>query len=80
MILNGIIGPVELVLILCIPLLFLLLPIIAIVDILNSRFEGNNNVLFLLIVILLPVVGSILYFLIGPSRKIRREEEKTARQ
>ncbi|MFA5817212.1 MAG: PLDc N-terminal domain-containing protein [Bacteroidales bacterium] len=71
MIISGVLGPAELILILCIPLFFLLLPIIAIVDILRSRFEGNNNVLFLLIVILLPIVGSILYFIIGPSRKVR---------
>jgi len=69
--LSGILGPTELVLILCIPLFFLLLPIIAIIDILRSRFEGNNNVVFLLIVILLPILGSILYFMLGPSRKIK---------
>jgi hypothetical protein len=68
---SGILGPTELILILCIPLLFLLLPIIAIIDILRSRFEGNNNILFLLIVVLLPIAGSILYFIIGPSKKIR---------
>jgi len=71
MMLSGILGPTELVLILCIPLFFLLLPIIAIIDILRSRFEGNNNVVFLLIVILLPILGSILYFMLGPSRKIK---------
>lgn len=71
MIISGVLGLTEIILILCIPLFFLLLPIIAIVDILRSRFERNNNVLFLLIVILLPILGSILYFIIGPSRKIR---------
>ena len=71
MIIAGVVGLTELILILTIPLFFLLLPIIAIVDILRSRFEGNNNVLFLLIVILLPIIGSVIYFIIGPSRKIR---------
>ena len=71
MIIAGVVGLTELILILTIPLFFLLLPIIAIVDILRNRFEGNNNVLFLLIVILLPIIGSVIYFIIGPSRKIR---------
>jgi len=55
-----------------IPLAFifcLLLPIIAIVDILKSKFPGNDNLLMFLIVIFIPL-GSIIYFIIAPSRKI----------
>jgi hypothetical protein len=62
-----------LTLLLVIPLVFifvLLLPIIAIIDILKSKFEGNDNILMLLIVIFIPL-GAILYFILGPSRKIR---------
>lgn len=62
-----------LTLLLVVPLAFifvLLLPVIAIIDILRSRFEGNDNILMLLIVIFIPL-GSILYFILGPSRKIR---------
>ncbi len=51
-------------------LFFLLLPLIAIIDIVRSRFYGNDNLLMLLIVIFIPF-GSIIYFLIAPSRKIR---------
>jgi len=49
----------------------LLLPIIAIIDILNSKFEGNDNLLMLLIVVLIPF-GAILYFFVSPSRKIKK--------
>jgi len=49
----------------------LLLPIIAIIDILNSKFEGNDSLLMLLIVIFIPF-GAILYFILSPSRKIKR--------
>ena len=49
----------------------LLLPIIAIIDILNSKFEGNDNMLMLLIVVLIPF-GAILYFFVSPSRKIKK--------
>ena len=59
---------------LIVPFLFicvLLLPIIAIIDILNSKFEGNDSLLMLLIVIFIPF-GAILYFFLSPSRKIKR--------
>jgi hypothetical protein len=58
---------------LIIPFVFiflLFLPIIAIIDILNSKFHGNDNLLMLLIVIFIPF-GAILYFFLSPSRKIR---------
>ena len=58
---------------LIIPFVFifvLLLPIIAIIDILSSKFEGNDNLLMLLIVIFIPF-GAILYFFLAPSRKIK---------
>jgi len=51
-------------------LIFLLLPVLAVIDILRSKFEGNENILMLLLVIFVPF-GAIIYFLIGPSRKIR---------
>ena len=51
--------------------LFFLLPFIAIIDILNSKFEGNDSILMALIVIFIPF-GAILYFFIAPSRKIRK--------
>jgi len=59
---------------LIIPFVFifvLLLPIIAIIDILNSKFEGNDAILMLLIVIFIPF-GAILYFILSPSRKIKK--------
>jgi hypothetical protein len=51
-------------------ILGLILPIIAIIDIVNSKFHGNDTLLIVLIVIFIPF-GSILYFVIAPSRKIR---------
>ena len=64
---------VLLSLIFIIPFIFifvLLIPIIAIIDILRSKFNGNDNILMLLIVIFIPF-GAILYFFLAPSRKIR---------
>ena len=59
---------------LIIPFVFifvLLLPIIAIIDILNSKFEGNDAILMLLIVVFI-TFGAILYFILSPSRKIKK--------
>lgn len=50
-----------------------ILPLIALIDILRSKFEGNDNIMLVLIVILVPVFGPILYFILGPSRKIKKE-------
>ena len=56
--------------------IFILLPsifwIIALVDILKSDFrDTNGKIIWALVVIFLPVIGSILYFLIGKSQKIQ---------
>ena len=54
--------------------IFILLPsifwIIALIDILKSDFrDTNGKIIWVLVVIFLPVIGSILYFLIGKSQK-----------
>ena len=66
----GPIGPMELIF-----LGILLLPwIIALVDILRSEFTGSNKIVWLLVVIFLPVIGFLLYFLIGRKQKIKLPE------
>jgi len=52
-------------------ILGLLLPVIAIIDILSSKFSDNDNLLMLLIVLFIPF-GAIIYFVIAPSRKIAK--------
>jgi hypothetical protein len=54
------------------PLLWVLvtvLDIIAIVSIFKSGADTGTKLLWLLLVILLPVIGMILYFLMGPGRR-----------
>jgi hypothetical protein len=55
-------------------LLFFLLPVIlwisALIDILKSNFQDNNKLIWVLVVIFLPVIGAILYFVIGKKHKI----------
>ncbi|MDD4992361.1 MAG: PLDc N-terminal domain-containing protein [Paludibacter sp.] len=52
-------------------ILGILLPVIAIIDILSSKFSGNDNLLMILIVLFIPF-GAIIYFVIAPSRKIAK--------
>ena len=54
------------------PLLWLVvtvLDIIAIVSIFKSGADTGTKLLWLILVILLPVIGMILYFLMGPGRR-----------
>ena len=56
-------------------LLLTLIPfIIAVVDILRNEFEGNNKIIWVLVILFLPLIGSILYFAIGSSQKIKNKE------
>lgn len=55
-------------------LLLFLLPtllwLIALIDILKSNFkESTSKIIWVLIVIFLPIIGSILYFIIGKENK-----------
>lgn len=68
----GVFGGMGLLMILFIAVLVLLLPLIALIDIIRNDFDGNNKLLWVLIVIFLPFMGSIIYFLIGKDQRTRR--------
>ncbi len=69
MALLGIIGPQELILVLIVGLFLFLLPIIAIVDIVRSKYEGNMQLIWVIIVVFFNIIGAILYFIIGRNQK-----------
>lgn len=46
------------------------LPLIALIDIFKSRFKDNEQAIFVLIVIMAPIIGPVLYFVVGAKRKI----------
>ena len=50
-------------------LIILVLDIIALVSLLQSGADTATKVLWALLIILLPVIGMILYFLMGPGRR-----------
>ena len=64
---------------LLIPVLAIALLIWALVDILKSEFTGSNKIIWVIVVLLLPLLGSILYFAIGTKQKIvKRGSEQEA--
>lgn len=63
-------GSGEIGLILMIVLISLVLPVIALIDIVRSDFEGNNKLIWVLVVLFLWVIGSIIYYFIGRNQKI----------
>ena len=70
MTLLGILGPMEFIVILLVALGFFLFPLVAIIDIIRSKFEGNMQLIWVIIVIFFNVIGTILYFIIGRNQKI----------
>ena len=51
-------------------LVVFLIPLIALIDILKSKFEGNNKIIWVLVSLFFPFFGSILYFSIGRKQRI----------
>ena len=49
-------------------LVVLVLDIIAIMDCLKSGKSGGNKALWIILILILPVVGLILYYLIGKKK------------
>ena len=64
------IGLNEVFLILFVLIFVLLFPIIALVDILKSKFEGNNKLIWIIVVVFVNIIGAMLYFTIGRKQKI----------
>ncbi|ALM09084.1 hypothetical protein SB49_15780 [Sediminicola sp. YIK13] len=42
------------------------------IDILKNKFVQNDKIVWLLVVILLPILGSVLYVSIGRKKKLRQ--------
>ena len=53
-------------------LFIFLFPLLALISVLMNEFNGNDKLLWVVIIIFLPFLGSLLYFLIGRDRRINR--------
>jgi hypothetical protein len=52
-------------------LFIILLPLMALISVLMNEFQGTEKIMWVLIIIFLPFLGSVLYFTIGRDRRIR---------
>lgn len=66
----GMIGPWQIIII-AFAFLGIIPTIIALVDILKNKFEGNDKIIWVLVVLFLNLLGAILYFTIGRKQKIK---------
>lgn len=48
----------------------ILLPLWALIDILKSNFEGNNKLIWIIVVVFTNLLGVLLYILMGRKQKI----------
>lgn len=60
-------GGYEIMLILAITLL----PLIALIDILRSKFEPINRLIWVIVVVFMNILGALLYFFIGRKQKVK---------
>ncbi len=67
---TGIIGPYQIILLGVFFLLLGLPTIIALIDVLKNKFEGNDKIIWLLVVLCLNLLGAILYFTIGRKQRV----------
>ena len=49
--------------------LVMILDIVALVSLLKSSADSGTKILWVLLIVLLPFLGMILYFLMGPGRR-----------
>ncbi|GAB4020853.1 PLDc N-terminal domain-containing protein [Spirosoma koreense] len=65
------IGGQELIFVLLFAGAFLLLPLIALIDVVRSEFQGpNDKLIWVIIIVFLNIIGAILYFAIGRNQRI----------
>lgn len=67
----GVIGPFQIILILIVILFLVLLPIITIIDIVKHNFKNNDKLIWVLVTILLPFLGPLLYFIVGRKSRLK---------
>jgi len=54
-------------------ILALILPIIALIDILRSDFKDNNKLIWILVILFTNLVGVLLYLIYGIKQKISKK-------
>jgi len=71
MIQLGMIGPWQMILI----LFGVLIPIIALIDVLRNNFTENNKLIWILVILFTGLIGTLLYLMLGTKQKIKNKTE-----
>jgi len=53
-------------------LFVLILPLMALISALKNQFDGNDKIIWVLLIIILPILGALLYFMIGRGKRINQ--------
>ena len=53
-------------------LFIFLIPLLALISVLMNEFRGNEKIMWVVIIIFLPFLGSLIYFLIGRDKRINK--------
>jgi len=62
-------GP-EFLILLSVLFFVLLFPLLALISVLRNNFQGNNKIIWVIVILFIPFIGSILYFTIGRKQRI----------
>lgn len=65
------IGPWQILLLLLVTST-VILPIVALIDIVRNSFSGSNKIIWILVVVLIPFFGPLLYYITGVKYKISK--------
>ncbi|MDA3890790.1 MAG: PLD nuclease N-terminal domain-containing protein [Salinivirgaceae bacterium] len=67
----GFIGGQELIVIGIVLIFIILLPLLALISVLSNNFNGNDKLIWVLLILFLPFLGALLYFIIGKGKRIK---------
>lgn len=62
----------EILLIILIGIFVVLIPIIALIDVLTSKFPGIKKIIWVLVILFFPFLGAVVYYFVGRKQKIDR--------
>ena len=66
MIKLGMVGPWQIILI----LFGIVIPIIALIDVLRNDFTKNNKQIWILVILFTGLIGTLIYLMVGTKQKI----------
>lgn len=62
----------EILVIILIGIFIVLIPLIALIDVLTSKFSGINKIIWVLVILFFPFLGAVVYYFVGRKQKIDR--------